>query len=229
MPTYFVTGSGTDVGKTFVTSALVREFRRRGHAANALKPVASGFDPAAPDGSDPACLLAAMGLPVNAETIAAVTPWQFRAPLSPDMAAAREGRSLDLGDIVAFCRRQMSATSDPLFIEGVGGVLVPLNHSETVLDWMQALALPTLLVTGSYLGTLSHTLTALSVLDSRELDTTAIIISETAGSTVPLEEAAETLRRFTGNRPVFAIPRMAAGEDPIAIRDVADRLLSAVR
>ena len=97
------------------------------------------------------------------EAVAEITPWRFAAPLSPDMAAAREGRRLDLGDIVAYCR---AAHGDPLLIEGIGGAMVPLNDEHTVLDWIADLGAPALVVTGSYLGTISHTLTTLAAISA---------------------------------------------------------------
>ena len=104
MSTLFVTGTGTGIGKTVVTAALCRELRAAGRAVRALKPVLSGYDPAERHESDPGVLLASLGEPVTEEAVAQVAPWRFRAPLSPDMAAAREGRRLDLREIVAFCR-----------------------------------------------------------------------------------------------------------------------------
>ena len=109
MTAIFVTGTGTDVGKTFLSAALIRHWRMAGHAVAAFKPVASGFDPATAQASDPGVLLAALGRPIS--DIDAISPWRFAAPLSPDMAAAREGRALDFEAIVAFSR-QATASAD---------------------------------------------------------------------------------------------------------------------
>src|SRR3546814_8137834 len=79
-----------------------------------------------------------------------MSPWRFRAPLSPDMAAAREGRTVPFDDLVDHCRDRLAAAAGPLLIEGVGGAMVPLDECHTVLDWMAALALPALLVSGTY-------------------------------------------------------------------------------
>jgi dethiobiotin synthetase len=218
MAALFVTATGTDIGKTYVTAGLVRACRRRNMPALALKPVVSGFDPSSPDGSDPFVLMAAMELaPSHLERI---SPWRFAAPLSPDMAAAREGRTIDLADVEGFCREAI-ATHQSVFIEGVGGVMVPLTPRETVLDWMAALRLPLLLVTGSYLGTISHTLTALDVVLRRELQVACIIVNETEGSTVPLRETAESIARHSGGITVATLPRRARDDD-------FDRLLGAI-
>ena len=87
MTTVFVTGTGTDVGKTFVTAALIRILRASGQEVDAIKPVVSGFDPERLSASDPGALLAALGRPVTMAEIDRVAPWRFAAPLSPDLAA----------------------------------------------------------------------------------------------------------------------------------------------
>jgi dethiobiotin synthetase len=208
----FITATGTEVGKTFVAAGLIHALRRAGQPVQALKPIVSGFDPAAAQDSDPGVLLTALGRPVTPETIAAIAPWRFSAPLSPDMAAHREGRAIDVDALLRFCREGMAARDSVLLIEGVGGVMVPLDSQRTVLDWMEALALPVILVCGSYLGSISHTLTAVDVLVRHGLRLAALVVNETAGSTVDLLETVETLARFTGRRRIVTLPRSAAAK-----------------
>lgn len=172
----------------------------QGKPARALKPVISGWDgndPAAVADSDTGQLLAAQEIDATAEAIDACSPFRFKAPLSPDMAAAREGLGIDFDRLVGFCRQEIGNTpkGTALFIEGVGGVMVPLTRDKTVLDWMAAMDLPVLLVAGSYLGTISHTLTAALALRSRHIPIRAIVISESEDSPVPPEETAEVLKR----------------------------------
>lgn len=205
MSAYFVTGTGTDIGKTFVTAGLVRYIRAQGRAVAALKPVVSGYDDASAAASDPGVLLDALGEAVTPEAVARLSPWRFAAPLSPDMASAREGRAIDFAALVEFCR----AAADPgtLLVEGVGGIMVPLDGTHTVLDWAAALGLKLVLVTGSYLGTLSHTLTALRVIAAAKLDVAALVVNESAGAIVPLDETAATLARFAPDIPIVTLRR----------------------
>jgi dethiobiotin synthetase len=203
----FVTGTGTDIGKTFVAAGLVRQARSIGRDVEAVKPVMSGFDPGAAGESDAGLLLAALGEAPTEAAVARLSPWRFRAPLSPDMAAAAEGRAIDFAELVSFSRWAVAGRRDLLLIEGVGGVMVPLDPSRTVLDWMAALALPVILVAGSYLGTISHTLTALDVLTRRQLAVAAIVVSESAGSTVALPDTVQTIARFAGAVPILPLPR----------------------
>ena len=206
MTAIFVTGTGTDVGKTFLSAALIRHWRAAGHAVKAFKPVASGFDPATAQSSDPGVLLAAFDSPIT--DIETISPWRFAAPLSPDMAAAREGRTLDFEAIVEFSR-QVARSADRVLIEGVGGIMVPVDERHTVLDWMSALRMPVLLVAGSYLGTISHTLTALRVLAQRNLTVMAVAVSESATPGAPLDETVATIGRFADLIEVVGVPRLS--------------------
>jgi dethiobiotin synthetase len=201
----FITATGTDVGKTYVAASLIGHFRQMGRVVEAIKPVVSGYDPAQAANSDPGMLLRALGLPVSAESIGGISPWRFRAPLSPDLAARREGRSIDVDDVIAFCRGAVEKRQDLLLIEGVGGIMVPLDGERTILDVMMALKLPLILVTGSYLGTISHTLTALDSLYRRDMNVLAVIVSETVNSTVLLSDTVAAISRFAD--PVIAVPR----------------------
>jgi dethiobiotin synthetase len=209
MTAIFVTATGTDVGKTFVTRGLIRHFLQAGRAVDAIKPVVSGFDQAELAASDPGALLAGLGRPLTPEHVQRIAPWRFKAPLSPDLAAAREGRAIDFAAVADFCRAAMAASRGHLFIEGIGGIMVPLDASHTVLDLISALRLPLLLVAGSYVGTISHTLTALQVLARRNLDVAAIVVSESAGSAAGLDETVATIARFADSIDVIGIPRLA--------------------
>ncbi len=214
MTAIFITATGTDVGKTFVAASLIGHFRQMGRQVEAIKPVVSGFDPAQAATSDPGVLLKALGLPVTAQQIERISPWRFGAALSPDLAARREGRSIDVDNVIAFCQSAIERRADLLLIEGVGGVMVPLDEHRTILDVMMALRLPLNLVTGSYLGAISHTLTALDSLYRRDMNVLAIIVNETPGSTVPLDDTVAAIARFAA--PVIGVPRRRgdAGNPP---------------
>src|SRR5947199_3944457 len=147
MTAIFVTATGTDVGKTFVTVGLIRYLRAAGRAGDAIKPVVSGFDPQDLASSDPGILLDALGRP--AADLDRISRWRFAAPLSPAMAARREGRPIDFNALIDFSRRAVVGHRDIMFIEGVGGIMVPIDDTHTVLDWMSAMRLPLLLVAGS--------------------------------------------------------------------------------
>ncbi len=206
MVSYFVTSTGTDVGKTYVTAGILRAARRGGKLASAVKPLLTGYSPDHAADSDSAVLLSAMGKAISRQNIETISPWRFTAPLSPDMAATREGRRVDFPLLTKFCQVAIGAAPGTLLIEGVGGVAVPLDETHLVSDWISALRIPAILVAGTYLGTISHTINAVDFLTSRAITVAAVVLSESANPATSLEETAATLRRFV-RAPIHIIPR----------------------
>lgn len=221
MTAIFITSTGTDIGKTFVTAGLIRCLRDRKHDVDAIKPIISGFDPALAGDSDCGVLLRALGLPLTDEEIEDISPWRFAAPLSPDMAARHEGKEIDFDRLLSFCETTIEESEGTLLIEGIGGVMVPLDQENTVLDWIAELNIPSILVAGSYLGSISHTLTAADALDREDCDLTTIVVSETAGSHVPFYETVATISRFLPAIEVIALPRLEIGADHPAFEQIA--------
>jgi dethiobiotin synthetase len=205
----FITGTGTDIGKTFVAAALIRYMRAAGKAVHAVKPVVTGFDQDSWEDSDPAVLLAALARPATLAEAEAISPWRLRAPLSPDMAARREERAIAFGEVIEFCRNTIRSQRGTVLIEGIGGIMVPLDEHRTVLDWITVMRLPVVLVTGTYVGTISHTLTCLEVMARRNLDIVVLVVSESPGSAASLEQTIDTLRRFANAIEVVGLPRLA--------------------
>lgn len=196
MQPFFITATGTDIGKTLVMTTLCWQLKQAGKKITALKPVATGYDPNDPK-SDSALILKSCGLTPSPDLMQTITPWRYKAPLAPTMAAERENAlPPTLEELVAFCRDHTSLAGDILLVEGIGGVMTPVNDTHTVLDWMGELGWPVVLVTGSYLGAMSHTLTALEALRTRGLRTHVLVVNESAKSTVPLDNAVAALQKF---------------------------------
>lgn len=209
MVAVFVTASGTDIGKTYVAEALLRQWRQSGRLVAVLKPLLSGYDPADAASSDTGRLLTASGVAITPESIDLVSPWRYAAPLSPDMAAAREGKTVPVDDVIAYCAAAIAEADESgisLLIEGIGGVMVPLDDTRTVADLIAALGIPAILVGGSYLGSLSHTLTAYEALRARNVTVDSVIVSETPDCDVPLDETRDVLAQFVVPVPVEVMP-----------------------
>jgi dethiobiotin synthetase len=207
----FVTATGTDIGKTFITACLLRHLRAAGHPVHAIKPVVTGFDHDTWHSSDPAALLAALGRPATPDEIERISPWRLKAPLSPDMAAKREGCAIAFAKVVEFCRQTLRQHRGIVLIEGIGGIMVPLDEHRSVLDLISVLRTPVIVVAGTYVGTISHTLTGLEVLARRNLDILAVAVSESKESAASLEDTVESIGRFADAIEVIGIPRLPAG------------------
>lgn len=210
---FFITASGTGIGKTLVTTALAWQLRQMGKTVSALKPIITGYDPADME-SDTAQILKSCSLSVTPASAQTISPWRYPKPFAPAMAASRENDAIDDEALVSFCRDHENLT-DILLVEGAGGVAVPVNEQFTTLDWMKTLGWPVILVGGSYLGAISHTLTALESLKSRGIPVQALVISESSGKEVPLDETAALIAKFMPPHvPVVKIPRFARSEEP---------------
>jgi dethiobiotin synthetase len=206
MTSYFITATGTDIGKTHTIAGLIRAGRELKREFAAIKPILTGYDTETAARSDSSFLLDAMARPITPRNIATISPWRFAAPLSPDMAAAREGKRIVLNDVVTFCEAAAAAAPGTLLIEGIGGVAVPLNDEVLVADWISALDIPAILVGGTYLGTLSHLITAGALLTAQGIKIAAIVLNESPNAPVLAEEIAATLERFAAC-PIHIIPR----------------------
>jgi dethiobiotin synthetase len=214
----FITGTDTGVGKTYVACLIIRALRARGREVRACKPVATGAERFGSQWlSDDALRL---GEATSSENYRSITPWVFPEPLAPSVAARLHGVSLSVERIAAAIHEQAVPSTD-LIVEGIGGLLCPLNESETVADLIAALGLPALVVTRNALGTLNHTLLTLEVASSRRLPIVGAIVNETAPSDGLAEQTnAEELRRLL-RVPILAELRFGrSGVQDGAVRDI---------
>lgn len=214
MTAYFITSTGTGLGKTYLTCGLIESLRRRDITVDAVKPLISGFEIESAEDSDTGLILSALGLPIDEPRIREISPWRFRAALSPDMAAQREGLSVDRHALVEFCRSAMEMDDGLCLIEGAGGVMAPIAADYTNLDLIGALDVRIVLVAGTYLGTISHTLTACEALAARGREPWAIVLSESDDSPVAPGETAQSIGRFV-DAPIYLLPRGAAVPDDL--------------
>lgn len=214
----FVTGTDTGVGKTVVACALARALRARGRGVGVLKPCETGVGAEGP--LDALALRAAAGVD---DALGEVCPERFALPAAPSVAAAAEGKAVDLERIRAAARR-LRARHEILLVEGAGGLLVPLAPGFAMADLAVELGLPLLVAARAELGTINHTLLTLEAAERRGLALAGVVISHSRGA---LSEAdtrnlaglrAALGERLVGELPPLAEPARADGSS------LADRL-----
>jgi len=221
-PGLFVTGTDTGVGKTVVACALAEGLRARGVDVGVMKPIETGVGAQGP--LDAIALAEAAGAD---DPIERICPVRLELPAAPDVAAAAEGRAVDLGAVrAAFAA--LRARHQLLLVEGAGGLLVPIAEGYSMAELAGELGLPLLVVARGRLGTVNHTRLTLEVAAGRRLPVAGVVVSH---GPIPLSasDAANlaTLRRLLGPLQVGELPPIepGAGAPPGAI-DV-DRLLAA--
>ena len=163
-PAWFVAGTDTEIGKTFVACALLHALRNQGYSAIGMKPVAAGTDENGRN-DDVEALLAAASVKAPRELI---NPYLYAPAIAPHIAAAEEGRPIDL-ERIAQSFAALHPLADALIVEGVGGFCVPLGPQVDAADLAQRLALPVILVVGMCLGCINHALLSAQAIAARGL------------------------------------------------------------
>lgn len=198
-----ITGTDTDVGKTFVSVGLLRALRQRGLRVGGYKPVCSGVLTEAPQRwHDIEALWSALDGEFPRERIG---PQCFDAAVAPPVAATREGRAVDR-ELLVTGARWWTDHVDALLIEGAGGLLCPITQEETLADIAVDFGYPLLIVARASLGTVNHTLLTIEVARTRGLAIQGVVLNMPAGP-VDREFAAENAEEISrrGNVPLPAI------------------------
>ena len=175
MRSVFVTGTDTGVGKTVVVGLLARYLRERGYRAITQKWVQTGTREYP---CDIPAHLELMGVERGAiERYGRdVNPYAFELAGSPHLAAACEGARIDVRKIVGSFRR-LEAAFDAVIVEGAGGVLVPLSKRKLLIDVVEPLRLPAVVVAANKLGAINHTLLTVEALRARDIEVLGIVFN----------------------------------------------------
>ena len=174
---YFVIGTDTNVGKTYVATALVRHFVQQGLQTVGMKPLASGCT-VNPHGElsneDAAALSAASNV---SAPLHLTNPYRFTPAIAPHLAAAQAGVDIRL-DVIAQAYQQLTALAEVVIVEGAGGFLVPISATETLADLALKLQIPIILVVGIRLGCINHALLTVEAIQTRGLQLAGWIANE---------------------------------------------------
>ncbi|AQG97472.1 dethiobiotin synthase [Burkholderia sp. KK1] len=207
---FFVAGTDTEIGKTFVSCALLHGFARAGLSAAAMKPIASGAIER--DGvlhnedADQLDAAANVALPNEIRT-----PFMMREPIAPHIAAAREGLTLDMSRIVD-AHRFAVTKADIVVVEGVGGFRVPLTDTHDTADLAVALNLPVVLVVGMRLGCISHALLTAEAIASRGLRLAGWVANRIDPAMLYPEENIASLKQRIDAPLIGVIPHLAPND-----------------
>ncbi|NMG67424.1 dethiobiotin synthase [Azoarcus indigens] len=190
---WFITGTDTEIGKTYSTCALLHAARAQGLSALGMKPVAAGAEQRNGEwiNEDAACLREASSFDPG---LALLNPYCLRSPIAPHIAAQEEGRTIATAPLLrAFgeLRRQ----ADIVLVEGVGGFRVPLRHDYDTADLARDFGLPVILVVGMRLGCISHALLTAEAIRQRDLELAGWVANTVDPAMLRFEENVEALRQ----------------------------------
>jgi len=210
---YFLTGTDTEIGKTFITCALLHHAAGRGLRAAGIKPVAAGTD-AEGRNEDVENIRAAASVALPDTTL---NPYCFGAAVAPHIAAADEGVQIDferIADSVADARK----ASDLLIVEGVGGFHVPLGPAGDSADLAVRLGLPVILVVGMRLGCINHALLSAEAIAARRLHFAGWVANRIDPAMSRFEENLATLETLLQAPLLGVVPHAPAGGNAGAAR-----------
>ncbi|NMG30993.1 dethiobiotin synthase [Aromatoleum evansii] len=213
---WFLTGTDTEIGKTFVTCALLHAARAAGHQAVGMKPIAAGADLV--DGErvneDAARIRAAGSFDPGLQLL---NPYCLTSPIAPHIAAAEEGVRLEPARILrAF--EELAVRADVVIVEGVGGFRVPLDERYDTADLAVDFALPVILVVGMRLGCINHALLTVEALAARGLQLAGWIANRVDPAMLRFDENLAALKARIPAPLLGVVPHFADG-DPAKASD----------
>jgi len=203
---YFITGTDTEIGKTFVTCGLLHAFRIRGFNAAPMKPIAAGATPrnCVLANEDVHELIAAYGKPISPSL---VNPYCFREAIAPHIASAHDGVTVDLQTVQA-AFTEIAGTHHTVLVEGAGGFLVPLSDTESMSMIPQTLDLAVVLVVGMRLGCLNHALATAEVIRARGLALAGWIANTVDPNMACFDENIQSLKLRLNAPCLGVVPRI---------------------
>jgi len=193
MTAFFITGTDTEIGKTFVTCTLLHAVRAKGLTALGMKPVAAGAEIVKGEfiNEDAARLRAAGSFDPG---LALLNPYCLKSPIAPHIAAAEEGVAIDPAPILAAFAK-LQAQAELVLVEGVGGFRVPLGNGYDTADLARDLALPVILVVGMRLGCINHALLTAEAIAARGLTLAGWVANQIDPAMLRFEQNLEALTR----------------------------------
>lgn len=204
---WFVAGTDTEIGKTFITCALLHHARQLGHRALGMKPIAAGTDARGRNEDVDALLQASSGSPDPA----LVNPYRFAPAIAPHIAAAEAGVSIEFS-VIESALATLRADSDMVFVEGVGGFCVPLGAERDTADLAQALGLPIILVVGMRLGCINHALLTVEAISRRGLPLAGWVANQVDPQMQRFDENLQALQERIAAPLLGIVPRLAEAD-----------------
>jgi dethiobiotin synthetase len=198
----FVTGTGTEVGKTVVAAAIARTLAGEGMRVAVFKPAVTGLDEGVE--TDYELLRRAAGSTQSDEEIA---PYRYGPPASPHLAAALAGEEID-PERLRRAAGAAAASAEAVVCEGVGGLLVPLSPGYLLRDFAADLGYPLVVVAGPGLGTINHTLLTVEAARAAGLEVAAVVLNPWPQEPTEIERSNRETIAALADVPILTLPQL---------------------
>jgi dethiobiotin synthetase len=205
---YFVTGTDTDVGKTYVACKIIRDYIAQGYKVVGMKPVAAGCEYVNGEwiNADVLKLMQASNVLAPREL---VNPYCFKEPIAPHIAAEKAGVEIEI-EVIRQAFDKLAMMADVVVIEGAGGFLVPINHRQSMADLAVALNIPIILVVGMKLGCINHALLTVEAIKTRQLALRGWVANEIDREMLVLDENMASLLQRIQQPKLFSLAYTAS-------------------
>ena len=203
MKSYFITGTDTDVGKTFVTAGIASAMKKMGIDVGIMKPFAAGTPQKNGYKSSDVQILSKAAQVNEPEEL--LNPYFFPIPASPFTASKNLGIKVDI-KIVMNSFKQLSSLHDVLLVEGMGGIMTPILENYFIINLIKNMNLETIIVTSSRIGTINHTIMTNEMCQRYGIKIRGLIINNLESNGYPINELKRDLEELTKKPVIGSIP-----------------------
>ena len=221
MKRYFIIGTDTDVGKTYIVCNLIKSFKELKLKPMCFKPVSSGCTINENISDDTAHIISAYNNDIKTDDI---TLYSFKESIAPHIAAQKSKININIESIYRFINNINHYDYDITIIEGAGGLLTPYSETENQLDLIKMLNIPVILVSSIKVGCINHTLLTINELRRNDVDIFGWVANCNVDETKHIEHQIQTIQNITDTPFLMKV----GYNDTKSIYSLAERIISPV-
>ena len=221
----FITSTGTNLGKTYCFVEILKELAHRKIIANSYKPILSGFNFDNIVNSDSYKILQTRNITPDINHIKDITPWLFKSPIAPSIAAMKENKTLKYEEVLKWCFKKSNINGINIF-EGAGGIYVPIEGKKTILNLIKELECKVILIVGNYLGSVSHTISAIKNIQHEDIEIINVIINKNTDNDVNIEDTKSLINSVFNSKVKIRKVLQNDNNDNMSFKKITDDILN---
>ena len=221
----FITSTGTNLGKTYCFVEILKELAHRKIIANSYKPILSGFNFDDIVDSDSYKILKTRNIKPDINHIKDITPWLFKSPIAPSIAAMKENKTLKYEEVLKWCFKKSNINGINIF-EGAGGIYVPIEGKKTILNLIKELECKVILIVGNYLGSVSHTISAIKNIQHEDIEIINVIINKNTDNDVNIEDTKSLINSVFNSKVKIRKVFQNDNNDNMSFKKITDDILN---